>query len=63
MTWRAIHGRPYDAALEEVRPYLIADGGNVDVVGIEDGIVAVRMNGACGRGSHSSTSQFNLSRV
>jgi len=37
-----------DAALEEVRPYLIADGGNVEVVGIEDGIVAVRMNGACG---------------
>jgi Fe-S cluster biogenesis protein NfuA len=37
-----------DAALEEVRPYLRADGGDVEVVGIEDGIVAVRLQGACG---------------
>ena len=43
-----------DEALNEVRPYLIADGGNVDVVGIEDGIVAVRMNGACGSCSSST---------
>ena len=43
-----------DAALEEVRPYLIADGGNVEVAGIEDGIVAVRMSGACGSCSSST---------
>ena len=43
-----------DEALNEVRPFLIADGGNVDVVGIEDGIVAVRMNGACGSCSSST---------
>lgn len=43
-----------DEALNEVRPYLIADGGNVEVVGIEDGIVAVRMNGACGSCSSST---------
>ena len=34
-----------DAALNEVRPPA-ADGGDVEVVGIEDGIVAVRMFGA-----------------
>ena len=28
-----------DATLEEVRPYLRADGGDAEVVGIEDGIV------------------------
>jgi hypothetical protein len=31
------------AAPPQVRPYLIADGGNVEVVGVEDGIVALRL--------------------
>ena len=43
-----------DEALNEVRPYLQADGGDVEVVGIEDGIVAVRMQGACGSCSSST---------
>jgi Fe-S cluster biogenesis protein NfuA len=43
-----------DAEEDEVRPYLIADGGNVAVVGIEDGVVAVRMSGACGSCSSST---------
>ena len=34
-----------DKALDDVRPYLIADGGNVEVVGVEAGIVSVRMQG------------------
>ncbi|CEF99126.1 NIF system FeS cluster assembly, NifU,C-terminal [Ostreococcus tauri] len=37
-----------DAALDEVRPYLIADGGNVELVTIDDGMIVVRLNGACG---------------
>lgn len=37
-----------DKVLDEVRPYLIADGGNVELVGIENGIVALRLIGACG---------------
>ena len=37
-----------DRALDEVRPYLVADGGNVELIKIEDGIVVVRLNGACG---------------
>lgn len=37
-----------DKALDEVRPYLVADGGNVELIKIEDGIVVVRLNGACG---------------
>ena len=43
-----------DAALDAVRPFLQADGGDVEVLGIEDGIVAVRMNGACGSCSSST---------
>jgi Fe-S cluster biogenesis protein NfuA len=35
------------AALEEVRPYLQADGGDVEVVGVEGGVVSLRLEGAC----------------
>ncbi len=35
-------------ALEDVRPMLQADGGDVELVGVtEDGIVRVRLQGAC----------------
>lgn len=35
-------------ALESVRPYLKADGGDVELVDIkEEGIVEVRLTGAC----------------
>jgi Fe-S cluster biogenesis protein NfuA len=33
--------------IERVRPYLQRDGGDIDVVNVEDGIVYVRMLGAC----------------
>jgi len=36
------------AALQEVRPALQMDGGDVELVGIEDGVVQVRLLGACG---------------
>ena len=34
-------------ALEEVRPHLQADGGDVDFVEIKDGVVKVRLKGSC----------------
>jgi len=34
-------------ALEEVRPHLQVDGGDLDFVGIEDGVVKVRLKGSC----------------
>ena len=34
-------------ALEEVRPHLQVDGGDVELVDIEDGVVKVRLKGAC----------------
>ncbi len=35
-------------ALETVRPYLQADGGDVEYVDYVDGVVQVRLKGACG---------------
>ncbi|OGU62782.1 MAG: hypothetical protein A2V66_06480 [Ignavibacteria bacterium RBG_13_36_8] len=37
-----------EAALEKIRPYLKADGGDVEFVKItDDGIVEVKLTGAC----------------
>ena len=33
--------------IDNIRPYLISDGGNVEFVKYEDGIVYIRMQGAC----------------
>ncbi len=35
-------------ALEKVRPALQADGGDVELVDVQDGIVSVKLTGACG---------------
>ena len=35
------------AAIEKIRPMLKADGGDVELVGVKDGIVQVRLQGAC----------------
>ncbi len=34
--------------LEDLRPALQMDGGDVEFVGLEDGVVSVRLLGACG---------------
>ncbi|KAL9995727.1 putative NIF system FeS cluster assembly, NifU, Fe-S cluster assembly domain superfamily [Helianthus debilis subsp. tardiflorus] len=34
-----------DTVLDDVRPYLIADGGNVDVVSVQDGVVSLKLQG------------------
>jgi Fe-S cluster biogenesis protein NfuA len=36
------------SALDEVRPALQMDGGDVELVSVEDGVVRVRLLGACG---------------
>ncbi len=33
--------------IDDIRPYLIADGGNLEFVKYEDGIVYIKMLGAC----------------
>lgn len=37
-----------EAALSEIRPALQADGGDVELVDVQDGTVKVRLTGACG---------------
>ncbi len=37
-----------ETVLDELRPYLMADGGNVELVEIEGPIVKLRLQGACG---------------
>ncbi len=37
-----------EAALEKIRPALQADGGDVELVDVQDGVATVRLTGACG---------------
>ncbi len=34
-------------ALDKIRPMLQADGGDVELIDVEDGVVKVRLQGAC----------------
>lgn len=36
-----------DAALESIRPYIHSHGGNVEILDVQEGVVRVRMSGAC----------------
>ncbi len=37
-----------EKALDKIRPALMADGGNVELVEVKDGVVKVKLTGACG---------------
>jgi Fe-S cluster biogenesis protein NfuA len=37
-----------EEALKKIRPSLQADGGDVELVDVTDGVVKVRLTGACG---------------
>jgi Fe-S cluster biogenesis protein NfuA len=39
--------------LDKVRPYLVRDGGNVELVGIEGGTVKLKLVGACAGCPHA----------
>lgn len=36
-----------EAVIEEIRPNLQADGGDIELVGVEDGVAKVKLKGAC----------------
>jgi Fe-S cluster biogenesis protein NfuA/nitrite reductase/ring-hydroxylating ferredoxin subunit len=36
-----------EEALDEVRPYINSHGGQVELLGVEDGVVRIRMSGSC----------------
>ena len=35
-------------ALKDIRPALQADGGDIELIDVQDGVVKVRLKGACG---------------
>jgi len=37
-----------EAALEQIRPSLQADGGDVELVDVDEGVVKLKLTGACG---------------
>jgi Fe-S cluster biogenesis protein NfuA len=37
-----------ETVLDEMRPYLMSDGGNVEVVELDGPVVKLRLQGACG---------------
>jgi Fe-S cluster biogenesis protein NfuA len=37
-----------EEVLNQIRPALEADGGNVDLIDVKDGVVSVKLTGACG---------------
>lgn len=37
-----------EAALSRIRPALQADGGDVELLDVKEGVVSVRLTGACG---------------
>ena len=43
-----------EEVLETLRPQLMQDGGNVELVDIEDGVVKLRLIGACSSCSSST---------
>ena len=44
----ALTSENVEKVLDELRPFLMADGGNVEIAEIDGPIVKVRLQGACG---------------
>jgi len=42
------------SVIEQIRPGLQADGGDIELIAIKDGVVSVRLVGACGNCPMSS---------
>jgi len=36
-----------EKAIEEVKPYLQTDGGDIELISVENGVVQVRLKGTC----------------
>ena len=51
-----MHSKVEDV-LEKIRPSLMMDGGNVELVGVDNGVVKVRLTGGC---AHCSMSSITL---
>lgn len=53
-----------EAVLNQIRPNLVADGGDVELVDASDGVVTLRLTGACsGCPMASMTLRHGIERV
>ena len=53
-----------EAVLDKVRPVLMGDGGNVELVEVSDGIAKVKLTGACaGCAMSTMTLKMGIERV
>ena len=53
-----------EAALNRIRPSLLADGGDVELVDVEGGVVRLKLTGACsGCPMAAMTLQHGIERV
>ncbi|CAI5495483.1 unnamed protein product [Closterium sp. Naga37s-1] len=53
-----------DRVLDRVRPYLVADGGNVEVKAVENGVVILELQGACNTcPSSAATMKMGIERA
>jgi len=53
-----------EAALNKIRPSLLADGGNVELVDVKEGVVRLKLTGACsGCPMATMTLQQGIERV
>ena len=53
-----------EAALKQIRPALMADGGDVQLVDVNEGVVTVRLMGACGGCMMATmTLQYGIERM
>lgn len=44
----ALTSENVETVLDEMRPYLMSDGGNVELVELDGPVVKLRLQGACG---------------
>ncbi len=53
-----------EAALNKIRPALVADGGNLELVDVNSGVVKVKLTGACaGCPMSTMTLKMGIERV
>ena len=53
-----------EKVLDQIRPALMRDGGNVELVEVNDGVINVRLTGACGSCPMSTmTLKMGIERV
>lgn len=54
---------PVATVIERVRPMLLNDGGDIDILGIKEGVVYVRLLGAChGCSASTQTLKYGIER-